>query len=76
MRNTKRIDIFCDQLKKVWHCVPDWRFGQLMSNMLGDFVAETGQDIFFPEDDEMMNFFMKFAETYSTYGKKPRYEVR
>lgn len=61
MRDPKRIDRFCDQLKAVWHRVPDWRFGQLMSNMLGDFVGETGRDIFFPEDDEMMEFFLKYV---------------
>ena len=34
MRDPNRIDKFCDQLKAIWHQVPDWRFGQLMENML------------------------------------------
>ena len=37
--------------------VPDWRFGQLMSNILGEYVAEKKRDIFFPDDDEMIEFF-------------------
>lgn len=61
MRNPNRIDAFCDTLKKIWHVYPDWRFGQLMSNMLGDFVATTGRDIFYPEDDEMLEFFLEFV---------------
>ena len=62
MRDPKRIDKFCDELKAIWHCVPDWRFGQLMSNMLGEFVAETKQDIFFPEDDVIMAFFKEYMK--------------
>lgn len=49
MRDPKRIDDFCDRLKAVWHTVPDWRFGQLMVNLLGDMKA-SGRDPFFPED--------------------------
>lgn len=57
MRNPKRIDEFCARLAACWHKVPDWRFGQLMSNILGEYVAEKKRDIFFPEDDEMIEFF-------------------
>jgi len=60
MRNPDRIDSFCRDLAELWHKVPDWRFGQLMSNMLGAYVGETKKDIFFPEDDEMMAFFKKY----------------
>lgn len=60
MRDPKRIDKFCDELKTIWHCVPDWRFGQLMSNMLGAYVTEKKRDIFFPEEDELMEFFKKY----------------
>ena len=67
MRDTKRIDEFCDELKALWHCVPDWRFGQLMSNMLGAYVSETGRDIFFPEEPEMMEFFRKYIRSNSPF---------
>ena len=60
MRDPARIDKYCNELKAVWKCVPDWRFGQLMSNMLGEYVAETGRDIFFPEDEEMFEFFKEY----------------
>lgn len=60
MRDPKRIPEYCDKLAWIWSQVPDWRFGQLMSNMLGAYVGETGRDIFFPEDDELFEFFGKF----------------
>lgn len=54
MRDPKRIKVFCDRLAEVWEreC-PDWRFGQLMCNVLNSM----GKDPFFPEDDEMIKFF-------------------
>ena len=60
MRDKKRIKKFCDELATIWedHC-PDWRFGQLMCNVLGD-MAGNGRDPFFPEEDEMMKYFKKF----------------
>lgn len=60
MRDPARIDSFCDQLASLWHEVPDWRFGQFISNVLGAYVAETKRDIFFPEDDEIMEFMKKY----------------
>ena len=65
MRNPNRIPEFCNKLSLMWGRVPDWRFGQLMSNMLGAYVAETGRDIFFPEDDELFEFFAKYIENNS-----------
>lgn len=62
MRDPARIDKFCAQLAKTWHRVPDWRFGQLMSNMLGDFCAETRMDIFYPEDDTLLEFIKDYMK--------------
>lgn len=55
MRDPNRIDDFCDRLKTVWHTVPDWRFGQLMVNLLWDEKAPWS-DPFFPEDDKMIEY--------------------
>lgn len=60
MRDPNRIDKFCDELNRLWHKVPDWRFGQLISNVLGAYVDETKRDIFFPEDDEILAFFKNY----------------
>lgn len=63
MRDPNRIDGFCDELKKMWHQVPDWRFGQLMSNALGEVYVKRNRDIFFIEDDEMLSDLKEIVET-------------
>ena len=37
-----------------------WRFGQLMSNILGEYYSQTKMDPFFPEDDEMIQYIEKY----------------
>ena len=60
MRNINRIDKFCNELAKIWKkSCPDWRFGQLMLNVLGEMSSE-GRDPFFPEEDEMIEYFKEF----------------
>ena len=59
MRDPNRLYEFYDTLNKIHreHC-PDWRFGQLISNVFGN------QDIFYLEED-------KFLEAVKTYfGEK------
>ena len=60
MRNKNRIKPFCDVLAKIWEedC-PDWRFGQLICNVFGE-MASAGRDPFFPEEDEMINYFKNY----------------
>ena len=53
MRDPNRIDEFCEVLKQEWHKVPDWRFGQFVSNFLGTVYSNTKRDPFFIEDNEM-----------------------
>ncbi len=54
MRDPKRIDEFCEQLKIIWRQVPDWRFGQFICNTMGEVAQRTGKDIFYIEEPEMM----------------------
>ena len=63
MRDPDRIDDFCRGLAALWHKVPDWRFGQLICNVLGAYQAQTGRDIFFPEDREIMDFMKKYFQS-------------
>ena len=48
-RDIKRIDGYMARLAGMWKCVPDWRFGQMMCNLLGS----CGRDPFFVEDDKL-----------------------
>ena len=65
MRSKDRIDPFLKRLGNVWKCVPDWRFGQLMVNVLGSMP----RDPFFPEEDEMIEYFEKYMEEHG-YDKR------
>lgn len=49
MRDPKRIKRIVEKYAKVWETVPDWRFGQLLSNMHGCGQ----QDVFHTEDDDL-----------------------
>jgi len=57
MRSIERIDPFLEKIGKLWkeQC-PDWRFGQLMSNVLNSF----DRDPFFIEEDEMIKKFKEY----------------
>ena len=59
MRDINRIDKFCNELAEIWktNC-PDWRFGQLIGNVLSDYDAST----FYMEDDEMIEKIRNFFE--------------
>lgn len=55
MRDPARIHPFCDRLAELWEKVPDWRFGQLVSNLLGDIEAKTKKSVFYMEDEELFS---------------------
>ena len=56
MRDPNRIDKFCDELKTIWHKVPDWRFGQFIMNLFTDYkLKHSAVEWFYAEDDELMN---------------------
>ena len=57
MRSADRIEPFMMELAKIWkEKCPDWRFGQLMVNVLNSL----DRDPFFPEEEEMLNHFKKY----------------
>lgn len=51
MRDPNRIYKFCNELARIWSQVPDWRFGQLITNITNDMQPP---EFFYIEDDEMM----------------------
>ena len=65
MRDPDRIDEFCDELKKMWHKVPDWRFGQLVTNALGAVYKRTYRDPFYVEDDRMIEELKKVFDEWA-----------
>lgn len=56
MRDPNRIDKFCAELAQFWHKVPDWRFGQLMTNIMSQYISDYGRDAFYVEDEEFFKW--------------------
>lgn len=55
MRDPKRINRFLQILGEYWSMVPDWRFGQLITNISRFY----GGDIWFLEEDEFIEVMEK-----------------
>ena len=72
MRNPNRIDEFCDELKAIWHQVPDWRFGQLMENMLSARLqaVPNSNGFFYTEDEELLAFFKNYMNEIIKEGRQ------
>lgn len=61
MRDPERLDKFYKELKKLHKKhVPDWRFGQLCCNFFGWVAQEKKKDIFFPEEDDMLEYLKEY----------------
>ena len=62
MRDPNRLDKFYDELKKIHKkYFPDWRYGQLCSNFFGWLYDKKKMDLFFPEEDKMIEYFREYA---------------
>ncbi len=55
MRNPNRIKLFCDEIAELWSKYPDLRFGQIMSNIARYTQMEYRKDMFFMEEDELID---------------------
>ena len=63
MRDKNRLKKFYKELQDIhMNNFPDWRFGQMIVNVLADWQAKTGRDIFFPEEDEMIQIFKDYVD--------------
>lgn len=60
MRDPNRLDVFYDELKRLHkENVPDWRFGQLLVNVLIWY----NRDPFYLEEDKMIDVFKRYFDT-------------
>lgn len=61
MRDPARLDKFYDRLKELHKKeVPDWRVGQLFINLYRWIVYEENIDMFFLEEDRLIELIEKF----------------
>lgn len=69
MRDPRRIDRLCNELKVIWSQVPDWRFTQLISNISNawNVTKPNACDTFYVEDEE----FIKFAQNILSILQNP-----
>lgn len=62
MRDINRIYPFCMELAVCWvNYAPDQRFGQFMSNFFSWMASEKKRDIFFPEEDKMLEYLKEYC---------------
>ena len=63
MRDPARIYKFCNRFAELWAgSVDDWRFGQLISNFFGWIYETKKRDIFFIEEDEMLELLEEYCK--------------
>lgn len=63
MRDVNRLYKFYDELRDIHMTYfPDWRFGQMITNVLGDWQAKNKRDIFFLEEGEMIQIFRDYVK--------------
>ncbi len=66
MRDPERITEFTNKLRSYWaDRIPDWRFGQFISNFFGFIFSRTDyKDVFFIEDEEMSALLDDFFSSF------------
>ena len=74
MRDPNRIEPFLNELGSGWRCLPDWRFGQLMVNLAAAYAGKYGTDLFYVEDDDLMEFFIQYINSVVPYNRKENSE--
>ncbi len=63
MRDPNRLNGFYDGLKKIhMEYFPDWRFGQLCSNFFGWLYGSHHIDLFFVEEDRMLEYLNQWKD--------------
>lgn len=65
MRDKMRIPMTLQIIERYWLKVPDWRFGQLIENIK---TFSGVDDLFFMEDDVLIQIFEDFFETFMKDG--------
>ena len=61
MRDKNRLDKFYKEMCSLHkEYLPDWRFGQLMSNFLIWLKLDKNIDVFFPEETRILELFKEY----------------
>jgi hypothetical protein len=61
MRDGNRLYKFYDELRDIHMTYfPDWRFGQMVVNVLSEWQSQQDRDIFYLEEDEILQIFKDY----------------
>lgn len=64
MRDPKRLDSFYEELKELHkEFLPDWRFGQFMSNFIMWMLNSQSIDVFFLEEGKLLSYVKRYIES-------------
>lgn len=65
MRDPNRIKSFCDYLATVWKTYfPDWRFGQLLENIVDWVYAHSNVSPFYLEESDWIDLINGFVREF------------
>ena len=71
MRDPNRLDKFYTELCQIHkEYFPDLRFGQLCSNFFGWLMGTKHVDLFFPEEDKMLEYLHEYCKGIVSPWKK------
>lgn len=71
MRDPKRLNNFYRELCDIHQTsFPDFRFGQFCSVFFGWLATEKNRDLFFPEEDEMIDYLKEYARTNGMFNRE------
>lgn len=63
MRDVNRLYKFYDELRDIHMTYfPDWRFGQMVVNVLSEWQSREDRDIFYLEEDEILQIFKDYPD--------------
>lgn len=69
MRDRRRIHEIISLLEEIWDANPDWRFGQLISNVMGEIMHKYSiKDMFFPEDELWIDGLRQYKLNHSIFN--------
>lgn len=71
MRDPNRLDNFYTELCQIHkEYFSDWRFGQLCSNFFGWLAGTKKVDLFFPEEDKMLEYLHEYCKDSISFWKE------
>lgn len=63
MRDVNRLYKFYDELRDIHMTYfPDWRFGQMVVNVLSEWQSQEDRDVFYLEEDEIIQIFRDYVK--------------